>query len=85
MKSIVSYLGMGLIYQLYIGISLGNQSFFLLKSIVSFQKWVQPLQRRLQSVHEAHRAGLQPREAREIRPNEVKLQTRVKVSKSVIQ
>jgi hypothetical protein len=49
--------------------------FFFMKSIVLFQKWVQPLQRRLQSVHEAHRAGLQPREAREIRPNEVKQQS----------
>ena len=37
------------------------------------QEWVQPLQRRLQPVHEAHRAGLQPREAGEIRPDEVRL------------
>lgn len=35
------------------------------------QKWVQPLQRRVQPIHEAHLAGVQPREAREIRPDEV--------------
>ncbi len=58
--------------------SLRNQSFFVIKSIILLQKWVQPLQRRLQSVHEAHRAGLQPREAREIRPDEVKQQTKSK-------
>ena len=49
-------------------------------SCFSWQERVQPLQRRVQPVHEAHRSGLQPREAREIRPDEVRLKVEPEVN-----